>query len=117
MNRNPNRALVQSLIISMMPLAAALAGPVNLNSADASTLAKELDGIGPAKAQAIVEFRQKNGPFKSPEDLLKVDGIGERVLEQNRGNIRLNGATAATTPAGKPAAKPSSRPAATPAGH
>jgi competence protein ComEA len=66
------------------------AGPVNVNTADASTIAKELDGIGPAKAQAIVEYRQKNGPFRSPEDLLKVDGIGERVLEQNRGNIRVD---------------------------
>ena len=111
------RTLVQGLIVSLLPAGAALAGPVNLNSADAATLAKELDGIGPAKAQAIVEFRQKNGPFKSPEDLLKVDGIGERVLEQNRGNIRLNGAAAAPAPAGKAAAKPASKPAAPPAGH
>ena len=110
------RTLVQGLIVSLLPAGAALAGPVNLNSADAATLAKELDGIGPAKAQAIVEFRQKNGPFKSPEDLLKVDGIGERVLEQNRGNIRLNGAAAAAAPAGKAGAKPASRPAATPSG-
>jgi competence protein ComEA len=110
------RTLVQGLIVSLLPAGAALAGPVNLNSADAATLAKELDGIGPAKAQAIVEFRQKNGPFKSPEDLLKVDGIGERVLEQNRGNIRLNGAAAASAPAGKAGAKPATRPAATPSG-
>ena len=111
------RTLVQGLILSLLPAGAAFAGPVNLNSADAATLAKELDGIGPAKAQAIVEFRQKNGPFRSPEDLLKVDGIGERVLEQNRGNIRLNGAAAAPAPAGKAAPKPASKPAASPAGH
>ena len=110
------QTLVQGLIVSLLPAGAALAGPVNLNSADAATLAKELDGIGPAKAQAIVEFRQKNGPFKSPEDLLKVDGIGERVLEQNRGNIRLNGAAAASAPAGTAGAKPASRPAAPPSG-
>jgi len=61
------RTLVQALILALLPAGAALAGPVNLNSADASTLAKELDGIGPAKAQAIVEYRQKNGPFRSPE--------------------------------------------------
>ena len=110
------RTLVQGLILSLLPAGAALAGPVNLNSADAATLARELDGIGPAKAQAIVEFRQKNGPFKSPEDLLRVDGIGERVLEQNRGNIRLNGAAAAPAQAGKAAAKPGSKPAAPAAG-
>jgi len=106
------RSLVQGLIVSLLPAGAAIAGPVNLNSADAATLAKELDGIGPAKAQAIIEFRQKNGPFKSPEDLLKVDGIGERVLEQNRGNIRLSGAAAAPAPTGKAAAKPAPKPAA-----
>jgi competence protein ComEA len=99
------RSVVRSLIFSLLPAGAALAGPVNLNSADAATLAKELDGIGPAKAQAIVEYRQKNGPFRSAEDLLKVDGIGDKVLEQNRGNIRLNGGTAAPAPAAKPAPK------------
>ena len=106
------RTLVQGLILSLLPAGAALAGPVNLNSADAATLARELDGIGPAKAQAIVEFLQKNGPYRSPEDLLKVDGIGERVLEQNRGNIRLNAAGGAPAAAGKTAPKPASKPAA-----
>ena len=82
------RTAVRALIASLVPMVA-WGGPVNINSADASTLARELDGIGPAKAQAIVEYRQKNGPFRTPEDLLKVQGIGERVLEQNRGNIRI----------------------------
>ncbi len=108
------RTLVQSIILALLPLGTALAGPVNLNSADATTLAKELDGIGPAKAQAIVEYRQKNGPFRSPEDLLKVDGIGEKVLEQNRANLRLSGAGPAPAPVAKgtqKAAKPSPQPA------
>jgi competence protein ComEA len=108
------RNVVRSLIFSLLPAGAALAGPVNLNSADAATLAKELDGIGPAKAQAIVEYRQKNGPFRSAEDLLKVDGIGDKVLEQNRGNIRLNGGAAAPAPAAK-APQKSAKPASSPA--
>jgi len=101
-----------------MPAAAALAGPVNVNSADATTLARELDGIGPAKAQAIVEYRQKNGPFRSADDLLQVDGIGDRVLELNRANIRLNGGAAAPAPrAGqKPAQKSAPKPAPQPSG-
>jgi competence protein ComEA len=96
-----------------MPAAAALAGPVNVNSADATTLARELDGIGPAKAQAIVEYRQQNGPFRSADDLLQVDGIGDRVLELNRANIRLNGGAAAPAPKGaqKPGQKPAQKPA------
>lgn len=110
MKRNTTtRALIQSLIVSLMPIAAAWAGPVNLNSADAATLAKELDGIGPAKAAAIVEYRQKNGPFRAPEDLLKVEGIGQKVLDQNRSNIRLDRAGSAPGAAAKPASKPAQK--------
>jgi competence protein ComEA len=98
-----SRTLVQALVASLVP-AVTWGGPVNVNTADASAIAKELDGIGPAKAQAIVEYRQKNGPFKSPDDLLKVDGIGERVLDQNRGNIQVGGGSTAPAKA-KPAAK------------
>ena len=98
-----SRTLVQALVASLVP-AVTWGGPVNVNTADASALAKELDGIGPAKAQAIVEYRQKNGPFKSPDDLLKVEGIGERVLDQNRGNIQV-GAVAAAPAKARPAAK------------
>ena len=84
-----SRIVVQSLIAAILPVAAAWGGPVNINTADAKTLAKELEGIGPAKAQAIVEYRQKNGAFKTADDLLKVEGIGAKVLEQNRANIRV----------------------------
>jgi competence protein ComEA len=88
------RRVVQALLASLLP-AAAWAGPVNINSADAATLADELDGIGPAKAQAIVDYRQQNGPFRAAEDLLKVQGIGQRVLDLNRGNIRIDKSGAA----------------------
>jgi competence protein ComEA len=107
MNEKTTRALVQTLIASLMPIAAVWAGPVNVNTADASTIAKELDGIGPAKAQAIVEYRQKNGPFRAAEDLLKVEGIGQKVFEQNRGNIRVDkaGGSGASAAPAKPAVK------------
>ena len=71
---------------------AALAGPVNVNSADAAQIAKELKGVGLAKAQAIVSYRDKNGPFKSADDLRKVKGFGPKMLERNRANIRLSNA-------------------------
>ena len=108
--KSNHRTLIQALVATLLPIGA-WAGPVNVNTADASTLASELDGIGPAKAEAIVEYRQKNGPFRAPEDLLKVQGIGERVLEQNRANLRFSGtgqapAAAKAAPAApKPAAK------------
>lgn len=101
--KKQSRVLVQALVASLLP-AVTWAGPVNVNSADAATLARELDGIGQVKAEAIVEYRQKNGPFRNPEDLLKVDGIGERVLDQNRGNIQVGGGSTAPAKA-KPAAK------------
>jgi competence protein ComEA len=114
------RVLRSVLMAGLLPLAfhpARAADRIDINTADVTTLDRVLLNIGPAKAQAIVEFRQKNGPFKSPEDLLKVDGIGERVLEQNRGNIRLNAAGAAPAPAGKASPRPASRPVAPSAGH
>lgn len=63
---------------------AAYAGPVNINTADAATLAAELVGVGPALAQAIVDDRAKNGRFASAEDLARVSGVGMRIVENNR---------------------------------
>lgn len=71
-----------------LPLAA-VAGPVDLNSADAETLAKELDGIGLSRAKAIVEYREKNGKFRSADEVLNVKGIGPQVLEKNRANLQV----------------------------
>ena len=82
------RNLVRALIVSLVPVAS-WAGPVDINSADAATLARELDGVGLSRAQAIVEYRQQNGSFRSAEDLMKVQGIGPKVFEANRDNIRL----------------------------
>lgn len=64
-----------------------LAGPVNVNTADAETISAELQGVGISKAIAIVEYRQANGPFKSIDDLTQVKGIGARTVEINRKNI------------------------------
>ena len=64
--------------------------PININQADASVLDLALDGIGAAKAQAIVEYRELHGPFESIEDLANVKGIGPGTLERNRGRISVN---------------------------
>ncbi|MES2998555.1 MAG: ComEA family DNA-binding protein [Pseudomonadota bacterium] len=62
---------------------------VNINMADAETLALELKGIGQKRAQAIIAFREKNGPFKSIDDLAKVRGISKRIVDQNRERITV----------------------------
>ena len=66
-----------------------LAEPINLNQADAETIARELDGVGAARAQAIVDYRKQYGAFESVEDLLNVRGIGEQILEANRDNMTV----------------------------
>lgn len=54
---------------------------VNINTATAADL-ERLPGIGPSLAKRILDFRQKNGGFKSPTDLIAVQGIGEKKFEQ-----------------------------------
>jgi competence protein ComEA len=78
------------ICLSFLGLLPALvtAGPVDINTADAATIARELNGVGESRARAIVEFREKNGRFASPDDVLKVAGIGPQVLKLNRENIR-----------------------------
>lgn len=75
--------------LALLPMLA-WAGTVDLNKADAETLARELKGIGPARAEAIVAWREANGPFKSADDLVLVKGISERVLEDNRELITVS---------------------------
>lgn len=57
------------------------ASPININTAGAKDL-ENLPGIGPAKAQAIVEFRTKQGPFSKKEDIKKVSGIGDATYSK-----------------------------------
>lgn len=58
--------------------------PVDVNTADAALIAKSLDGVGPVKSAAIVEYRKENGPYKTLADVDKVRGIGPKTLENNK---------------------------------
>ena len=62
---------------------------VDINTANQEEL-EALPGIGPVKAAAILEYRRDNGPFQSAEELLNVDGIGEKLLEKIRGYITVS---------------------------
>ena len=68
----------------------AAVAPVNLNTADAETLARELKGVGAAKAKAIVDYREAHGPFNTVDELLEVKGIGTSILDSNRAKLSLN---------------------------
>jgi competence protein ComEA len=83
--------LIAGIVATLLVPASVFAGPVNVNTADAETIAEELQGVGLSRAQAIVEYRKANGPFKSADELTAVQGIGERTLEINRGNILVDG--------------------------
>ena len=72
-------------------------GPVDINSADAMTLAKQIQGVGISKAQAIVAYRNQNGRFASIEDLAKVKGIGLKTVNKNRDRLMTNDKTAAVS--------------------
>ena len=62
--------------------------PLDINTADVESL-QTLNGIGPALAQRIIDYRDKNGPFRSLEDLLQVKGIGESTLESFRDRVTV----------------------------
>ena len=66
-----------------------MASPVNVNHASAEEISKSLTGIGLAKAQAIVAYRDAHGAFKTPQDLTQVKGIGEKTVEKNLADILL----------------------------
>ena len=83
------RYILFAIIISLVSFGA-MAVPVDINTANAETLAAELTGIGSAKAQAIVAYREKHGPFRQAEDLLQIKGIGDAILEKNRDSIVIN---------------------------
>ncbi len=84
----PFLGLLASLAFSLPALAAT---PVNINTADAATIAEALDGVGMAKARAIVDYREAHGRFEEVADLANVKGIGQATLEHNRDAIRLSG--------------------------
>ena len=65
----------------------AYAAPVNINTADAQALSKNIKGVGLKRAEAIIAYREKNGSFKTVEDLTKIKGIGAKLLEKNVGTI------------------------------
>ncbi|PAU78719.1 hypothetical protein CK501_13620 [Halovibrio salipaludis] len=88
------RLLALALVLAVMPVMAQDAAEetetVNINTASADVLAEALHGVGPAKADAIVSWREEQGEFTTPEHLEEVDGIGPATVSDNREKIRLD---------------------------
>jgi len=80
---------ILSLVVLFVFSTLAFAAQVNINSANATQIAKNLKGVGLKKAQAIVVYRKKHGKFKTIEGLSKVKGIGFKTVEKNRANISI----------------------------
>lgn len=94
MNRISLRAFALLFCLFFAPFAAA--SGININTASAEEIASSLTGIGPAKARAIVEYRESRGPFVSIEELSQVRGIGQATVDRNRDLISIGDKVAAT---------------------
>ncbi|MEN8141735.1 MAG: helix-hairpin-helix domain-containing protein [Thermodesulfobacteriota bacterium] len=79
--------LILSCIFLLLWTGLALAG-VNINTADPATL-QTLKGIGPSKAQAIVDYREAHGQFTSAAEITKVKGIGEKTFVRIKDEIEV----------------------------
>lgn len=105
------------LALAALLFAHASAAAVNLNTATKDDLVG-LPGIGPAKAQAILDYRNQHGPFRAVEDVRKVKGIGEKLFLQIRPELVVSGGAAkgaaAPAAAGAAGAKPVDAKAAPP---
>jgi competence protein ComEA len=97
--------VLAGLLFTVLPGFAAEGRKVNINSANAEQLAL-LPRVGPSVAQKIIDFRKENGPFKSAEDLMLVQGVGEKTFQLLKPYLAVSGETTlkekvkATKPAG-----------------
>jgi len=83
---------IKNIVITLVVLffsSIAQASPVNINSATAEEIAKALNGIGIAKAKALVAYRTANGDFSSAAQIVKVKGIGQSTFEKNKVDIQV----------------------------
>ncbi len=77
------------IILSLFTASLVSAAPININTASAEEIAKALYGVGPNKAQAIVAYREKYGLFQSVQAVKRVRGMGQGIIDGNRGDIRI----------------------------
>ncbi len=91
MTKNIIAALI--LALSLTGMSFAESGSVDINTASVEQLAEALTGVGQAKAEAIVAYRESNGPFKHIDELVNVRGIGLSTVDRNRDRLMLDSAS------------------------
>lgn len=106
----PLRWLPASLLALVLAGTAYAQDKVDINKADAAEIDRVLLNIGPSKAEAIVAWREENGPFKSADELAQVKGVGLKTVEKNADRIEISGGGAATAPAKTTAAAKAAAP-------
>ena len=94
MKRQMKRASVVLLVAAILatPMSTAADGKavVNINTAGPEALAEAINGVGLKRAEEIVREREENGPFKSVDELSRVQGIGERIIERSRQRLTVD---------------------------
>ena len=82
------KAILLALVLSITPLFV-FAEPVNINKANATVMAKNIKGVGPKLAGKIIAYRKQHGPFKTVDELKKVKGVGDKLIEKNRKQLTV----------------------------
>ncbi len=95
----PKMFAVAILVMSVFCNPSYAGQSVDINSADAATIAENLNGIGEAKARAIVAYRAEHGAFVDGQDLIKVKGIGAKLFDRNRSLISFGKKVSVSKPA------------------
>lgn len=87
MTKNIIAALI--LALSLTGLSLADTGSIDINTASVEQLAEGLIGVGESKAEAIIAYRESNGPFEHIDELVNVRGIGLATVDRNRDRLTL----------------------------
>ena len=86
------QVIAAAMALALLGASSAFAGEaVDINTADAQTLAATIKGVGEKKAEAIIAYRQQHGPFKSVDDLVQVRGVSAQMIESSREKLAVGG--------------------------
>ncbi|OGT29160.1 MAG: hypothetical protein A2W28_13065 [Gammaproteobacteria bacterium RBG_16_51_14] len=77
-------------ILLLVPVFSFAADAIDINTADKAALMTVIKGVGEKRAEAIIAYREKNGPFKSIDELAEVSGIGQSIVDANRDVLKTS---------------------------